>query len=101
MGAMRCQLKTQMDIEVVGALTDLVEEDKRPGDTVRGLSTVTAACLVRTECVRECERERCTDTHRQVQTGADTEVGGGTEGQALARGAAVCTCRRTHTWRGD
>ena len=47
MGTMRCQLKTQIDVEVVGALKEVVDEDRAPAKQIRGLSSVTAACLVR------------------------------------------------------
>ena len=52
MGAMRCQLKTQLDIEVVGALMELVEEDRKPAEQLKGIKSVTAACLVRLPAAR-------------------------------------------------
>jgi len=47
MGSMRCQLKSQIDAEVVEALMELVNSDRTPSKPLRGMSSVTGACLVR------------------------------------------------------
>lgn len=50
MGSMRCQLKSQIDAEVVEALMELVNSDRTPSKPLRGMSSVTGACLVRPQC---------------------------------------------------
>ena len=50
MGSMRCQLKSQIDAEVVEALMELVNSDRTPSKQLRGMSSVTGACLVRPHC---------------------------------------------------